>query len=313
MSVAPAPADMENIDKRGKRIMAKVFRIGYLEFNSANIGAEMSYYQSVIGATMTDQAADGTRYLSLGLDHHNVALRPAAVSAVGTIGWQAGRDMDLARLARDLGEAGVPAVEKTDSRPGIGKLLAADVCGYQMEFYADMAMPAPGFAASGITPNRLGHIALLSPEAPRLIKFFDQTLGFHTTDWFEDVATFLTCNHDHHVLNIIGAPINKLHHIAFEMRGGGHQYQASDMLAKAGLPIVWGPSRHTAGHNYASYHYDPDHTLVELYADMDVYLPDLGIFEPRPWHEDMPQRPRIWPLTELNAWHTGFNFDFQTA
>jgi len=293
--------------------MSKIFRIGYVEFNSANIADELSYYQNIIGATQTGTAADGTRYLSLGLDHHNIALRPAAASGVSAIGWQLGRDMDLPYLARGIREAGLTPVEKSDSRPGVGNLLATELCGYQLEFFSEIAMPAPGFSAIGITPNRLGHIALLSPEAPKLVEFFSGILGFHTTDWFEDAATFLTCNHDHHVLNIIAAPFSKLHHIAFEMRGGGHQYQASDMLAKAGLPIVWGPSRHTAGHNYASYHYDPDRTLVELYSDMDLYLPDLGIFEPRPWHEDLPQRPRVWPLTSMNAWHTNFDFDFRTA
>ena len=88
---------------------------------------------------------------------------------------------------------------------------------------------------------------------------------------------------------------------------------ASDELAKAQKPIVWGPSRHTAGHNYASYHFDPDHVLVELYTDMDIYLADAGYFEPRPWHEDIPQRPRVWPTTDFNAWGTNFDFDFRTA
>ena len=71
--------------------------------------------------------------------------------------------------------------------------------------------------------------------------------------------------------------------------------------------------RHTAGHNYASYHFDPDRVLVELYTDMDIYLADAGYFEPRPWHEDMPQRPRVWPTTDLTAWKTNFDFDFRTA
>ncbi len=76
---------------------------------------------------------------------------------------------------------------------------------------------------------------------------------------------------------------------------------------------MWGPSRHTAGHNYASYHYDPDHTLVEFYTDMDIYLADAGYFEPRPWHEQLPQRPRVWSSTQFNAWGTKYEFDFTKA
>ncbi len=36
-------------------------------------------------------------------------------------------------------------------------------------------------------------------------------------------------------------------------------------------------------------------------------LPELGIFEPRPWHEDLPQKPKIWE--SLSAWGTEFQMD----
>jgi catechol-2,3-dioxygenase len=293
--------------------MPSVFRIGYVEFGSTQMEAELAYYKDVIGATAVETGPGGAHYLSLGLDHHNIALRPAAQPGLQVTGYQLGANVSLSAMFGLLTEAGLKPVQKQDSRPGVPALVAADVCGFNFEFFAENAMPAPGFGKAGIVPNRLGHVAYLSPEAPKLIGFFTDILGFYKTDWFEDVATFLTCNHDHHVLNIIHAPVTKLHHIAFEMRGGSHQYVASDQLARAKLPIVWGPSRHTAGHNYASYHYDPDHTLVELYADMDVFLPDLGFFEPRPWHEHLPQRPRVWPLSELNGWHTNFEFQFSAA
>ena len=41
-------------------------------------------------------------------------------------------------------------------------------------------------------------------------------------------------------------------------------------------------SRHTAGHNIAGYHYDPDRVIVELYTEMDQFIPELGFHEPRP-------------------------------
>lgn len=69
-------------------------------------------------------------------------------------------------------------------------------------------------------------------------------LGFYPTDWFDDIVTFLTCNYDHHVVNPISGPVTKLHHLAFELRGCAHQYEASDRLTKANVPIQWGPSRH---------------------------------------------------------------------
>jgi len=294
--------------------MPKVFRLAYSDFATERMDESYTYFTQVMGMRPVEQGPDGTHYLSLGLDHHNIALRPDSVSGNTVNGFQISRDITLEQLARHFTEHGLKSDYKSDARPGVSSLLEVkDVVGHDFEFITDMAMPAPGFAQHGIAPSRLGHIALMNPEAKTLEKFFTEILGFYSTDWFDDMVTFLTCNYDHHVVNLVAAPIRKLHHIAFELRGCAHQYEASDRLTKANVPIAWGPSRHTAGHNYASYHYNPDRTLVELYADLDVYVPELNAFEPRPWHEVLPMRPHVWPLAELSAWGTRFEFDFRTA
>ena len=294
--------------------MKLVHKLGYAEFNAANLQRELGYYTDIMGATVVETGGDGTHFLSLGLDHHNIALKSAAAPSLGVTGFQLSPGVELKAFESRLTEHGIRHTRLTDARPGIPALVEIpEIAGHRLQFYAEMAMPAPGFARTGIVPNRLGHIALMSPEGAKLVKFFTDVLGFHATDWFEDVATFLTCNYDHHVLNIIAAPVTKMHHIAFEMRGSAHQYQASDALARAELPILWGPSRHTAGHNYASYHYDHEGFLVELYADMDIFVPGQDYFEPRPWHEQMQQRPRVWPLSQLNAWRTEFAADLARA
>ncbi len=293
--------------------MPKMFRLVFCEFSSPRIDEELAYYTELLGATKVLQTPDGAHYLSLGLDHHNIVLRPGAAAGLLSTGFQAGSSVDLEALREECSSLGFEHELKHDARPGVATLLEVVVAGHRFEFFSEMSAPAPGFSTQGIVPIRLGHVALMTPEAGELVRFFEEFLGFHVTDWLQDLATFLTCNRDHHTINIVGAPITKLHHIAFELRGAAHQYEASDQLAKAGKPIVWGPSRHTAGHNYASYHFDPDRTLVELYTDMDVYLPDLGYFEPRPWHEHLPQRPRVWSAEKTNAWDTSFDFDFRTA
>lgn len=294
--------------------MKVVHKLGYAEFNVAKLEKELGYYTDIMGATLVETGGDGTHYLSLGLDHHNIALKHAAASSLGVAGFQLSPGFELKAFETRLAGHGIRTRRLTDARPGIPALVeVSEIGGHTLQFYAEMAIPAPGFGRAGIVPNRLGHIALISPEGVKLVAFFMDVLGFYATDWFEDAATFLTCNYDHHVLNIIAAPVTKMHHIAFEMRGSAHQYQASDQLARAELPIIWGPSRHTAGHNYASYHYDYEGFLVELYADMDIFVPEQGYFEPRPWHEQMPQRPRVWPLSQLNAWRTEFAAELARA
>lgn len=295
--------------------MPKVFQLGFVEFSSGDVAKERAYYTEVLGARLTETADDGTVYLSLGTDHHNIALRPARTLQLPTIGYRLNRDVSLADATKLLQSFGLKAEIRSDARPGIAKLVqsAEGPGGYPVELFSDMTTPAPGFAKNGIVPLRLGHIALISPDAERMIKFYSDILGFYTTDWFEGRATFMTCNRDHHVLNIVNAPAQKLHHIAFELRNSTHQFEAADYLARVGVPVVWGPSRHTAGHNLASYHYSPDKVLIELYADMDVYLPDAGYCEPRPWHEELPLRPRVWRSGDFSRWATQFEFDFRTA
>jgi catechol 2,3-dioxygenase-like lactoylglutathione lyase family enzyme len=295
--------------------MPKVFQLGFVEFPSADVLRERAYYVDVLGARLTESSDDGTAFLSLGADHHNIALRPARAEPLPTIGYRLNKDVSLDQAEKFLEEAGVGAEIRSDARPGIAKLVhvAQGPGGYPLEFFNEMTTPAPGFGSNGVVPLRLGHIALVSPDAERMVKFYSGVLGFHTTDWFEGRATFMTCNRDHHVLNIVNAPAQKLHHIAFELRNSTHQFEAADFLARVGVPVVWGPSRHTAGHNLASYHYSPDKVLVELYADMDVYLPDAGYCEPRPWHEELPLRPRVWRSGDYSRWATQFEFDFRKA
>ena len=293
--------------------MPKTHRLVYCEFSSAKLEEELEYYTGLIGATLVHRTEDGVCYLSLGLDHHNIVLRPGATSGLLVSGFELSRHTDLDQLEKEFAAIELKPEMKQNARPGVDRLLEVTVAGHCFQFFSRMEMPAPGFSTSGIAPSRLGHIAIITPEPDALTSFFKDTLGFYITDWFDGLATFLTCNYDHHVINIIGAPFTRLHHIAFELRGGAHQYLASDQLAKAHKPILWGPSRHTAGHNYASYHFDPDRVLIELYTDMDIYLPDGEYFEPRPWHENLPQRPQIWPPADFNAWKTAFQFNFADA
>jgi catechol 2,3-dioxygenase-like lactoylglutathione lyase family enzyme len=289
------------------------FRIGYVDLHTPALPEALAYYTEVIGAKVVERDSTGAVYLSLGLYHHDIVLRPAQADAAPVVGYQLRPDLSLADFAKRLGELGVKAERRGDARPGVGETLQAQVCGNTFEFFHEIATPAPGFSASGVAPNRIGHVALINPDAPKLITFFTDGLGFAETDWFDHVVTFLTCNRDHHVMNVIHAPIVKFHHIAFELRGQSAQFLAADLLARFEQPVLWGPSRHTAGHNLASYHYGPDRQLIELYTDMDVYLREVGYFEPRPWHDVLPQRPRRWALQNLTTWHTPYEFDFSKA
>ena len=69
---------------------------------------------------------------------------------------------------------------------------------------------------------------------------------------------------------------------------------ACDFLSLNGYKLLWGPGRHGIGHNLFAYHRAPNGLITELFAQLDQMNEALGHFEPRPWHRDRPQKPKVW-------------------
>ena len=290
----------------------KVFRLAYVDFSAKNAGAMVEYYTNTMGYRVTEEQ-DGVTYLSNGLDHHNIVITPGEEKAIRRYGYQLDGKLTLEEIQEQLHSRGIASSMKLDAKPGITRFIELqDPAGNVLELFTEMEQSAIGFGNSGIVPLKLGHIAFYAKNFKETINFYQNVLNFAFTDQIGvDFANFLTCNTDHHVINIVASEETRLHHIAFQLKDASHQYASSDLLAKHGIPVLWGPSRHTAGHNIATYHHDPEENVVELYTDMDVFIAELGIFEPRPWHEVLPLKPKVWE--SLSAWGTEFELDLATV
>lgn len=289
--------------------MLKPSKLGYAELAVKDMDAMENYYSNVLGFTLVERDGNGKRYFSSGLDHHNIILTPSNQSNLLSIGFQLASNISLREARNLLQEKGIEAELKSDPEPGVPEIIELqDPDGFIVRLYANIDMPAPGFNENGIIPQKLGHLALGSMQPLKTAQFYQEILNFYYTDRIGERANFLTCNRDHHVLNVsnlgqlIGQP--NLYHIAFELKDASHQYKSLDILTKNGIQVLWGPTRHTAGHNIAAYHHDPDGNLVELFIDMDQLIPGLGYFDPRPWHEELPLKPRYWD--DNAAWGTRF-------
>ena len=113
---------------------------------------------------------------------------------------------------------------------------------------------------------------------------------------------FMRCGPDHHTVNFFQGA-SRLNHIAFEVKDWSELARAADLLRGWRLPLDWGPARHHIGHNMACYHSNADGVRIELYCELDRMLDEeLGFWDPKPWHEDHPQRPREWTAPARNAW-----------
>ncbi len=293
-----------------KRFDPKVFQLGYVTLATPDLERTKDHYLRTLGMNEVARGDDGSVYLSIGYNHHDLVLRPADEKALVHVGFQLKPHITVADFVRDAQAAGLAATVKTDSQPGVAEVVEiAAPGGVMIQFYSAMEAPAPGFRQVGVSPLRLGHVAIISPEGGQLVKFFQDFLGFWLTDDIAGIANFLTCNRDHHVINIVGVPESRVHHVAYELRDTAQHGPAADALRAAGVNLLWGPSRHTAGHNVAAYHHDPDKVMIELYTEMDAFIPELGMCEPRPWHEHVPMKPRSWGFHELNAWGADFAFN----
>ncbi|GGO24210.1 oxidoreductase [Gemmobacter aquaticus] len=293
-----------------KKFDPKVFQLGYVALEAPDLEETRDHYIENLGMTELARGDDGAVYLSIGHYHHDLVLRPAEQKSLMHLGYQLKPHITVADMARAVQALGLKAAIKTDSQPGVSELVeVVGPGGNIFQFYNEIAAPTPGYKHSGVPILRLGHVAVISPEAEKLMAFYEDFLGFVKTDDIAGIANFYTCNREHHVVNIVNVPMSRVHHIAFELRGTAHHAQAADALARAGVNQLWGPARHTAGHNIAGYHYDPNQVMVELYTEMDVFIPELGIQEPRPWHEETPMRPKSWQPHELNAWGAEYGFN----
>jgi hypothetical protein len=117
----------------------------------------------------------------------------------------------------------------------------------------------------------------------------------------------MRCGPDHHTVNFAShGPHQKMHHIAFEVKDWAEIQRACDFLGRHNYHLIWGPGRHIIGHNVFIYHRNPDGQIMELYCELDQMKDEsFGYFEPRPWHQDQPQKPKVWPADTLGSYWGG--------
>jgi catechol-2,3-dioxygenase len=286
--------------------MIKVKRLRHVTFTSPNIEAQLDYYRSIIGLGAILQ---NDRRVSLGTesDQLTLILERGAASRCSAIAYEVAPDRDLADLQKALEDCNIESEIRSDTAPGISRVLVlSDPDGHQIELFSKWDFCKSVVPIGGLAVNKLGHVALHSPDPHRVTKFFAEVLGFRVSDRIEENFVFLRCGPEHHAMNFARGAETRIHHLAFELRDASHMHQACDLLGRNGFQILWGPVRHGPGHNVAIYHRNPDGYLIELYYDMDLMVDEeLGYFEPRPWHRDRPQRPKTWVGLPRDVWGVG--------
>jgi catechol 2,3-dioxygenase-like lactoylglutathione lyase family enzyme len=275
--------------------MIKVRRVGHATFETPDLDKQIDYYTQVNGLALVAREKNRA-FFATRTGQLVVQLDRADHARCAKISFEVAPNENFADMARRLTADGIKSEQRSDSVPGMPKVLAfQDPKGTTIEVFNEWSFLGRDHPIAGIGPLKLGHIAfqVLDPQA--VTKFYCDVLGFRVSDWIEDFFSFLRCGPDHHTVNFIRATEVKLHHIAFEVKDIAHMQSACELLAHKKIPIIWGPGRHGAGHNVFTYHRNPDDQVVEFFTELDrMNDEDLGYFEPRPWHVDQPQRPKVW-------------------
>ncbi len=294
--------------------MVQVIKLGYAAFETKDVAAMQAYYIDVMGLTLAEYGDNGAVYLRSAFDYHTIALYPGQENRLRHFGLQLDGKQSLKEVIAQLKELGINAEFRTDSEPGVAQLLQlTDPEGNTLQLYTSIQQVDHGFAEQGIVPEKLGHLGLSVHDPERATDFYQRVLGFRVSDRVEDYFVFLRCGPDHHTLNLMRSRDQKLNHIAFQLNDWAHMLVACELLGRRDIPLLWGPGRHGAGHNIFTYHRDPNQHVIELFTDLDLMLnEELGYFEPRPWHEDRPQKPKRWLDGEKAAivWGTRLPPDF---
>jgi catechol 2,3-dioxygenase-like lactoylglutathione lyase family enzyme len=287
--------------------MIQVRRLGHATLTTPDLDRAIDYYVEIIGLTLV--ARDKRRaVLASRQGLEAIALEPGDPNALAGLSFQVAPGLDLAALARALAQEGLRSERRSGISPGIADALVfKDPKGTDIAVFSDYTFAAEDRTPAGIAPLKLGHVAYRVTDVQAIVKFYTDVLGFRISDWRDDTFAFLRCGPDHHAVNFVVDETPQLHHIAFEVKDWAEIQRACEWLARNNVHLVWGPGRHIIGHNIAIYHRNADKMRIEFFTEMDQMKDEaLGYFDPRPWHQDRPQRPKIWSADTLrNYWGFG--------
>jgi catechol 2,3-dioxygenase-like lactoylglutathione lyase family enzyme len=275
--------------------MIKVLRIGHATFETPDLAKAIDHYTQVIGFSLV--ARDGKRaFLASRMGQLAIELRQGPETRCSKLSFEVAANSDFGDMRRELQKHGVAAEERNDSVPGLPKVLSfQDPKGTTIELFREWSVIGDGKQVVGVGALKLGHVAFAVNDPKPIAAFYGEVLGFRVSDWIGDFFVFMRCNADHHAVNFIVGKTVKMHHIAFELKDFSHLQTACDLFGERKIPIIWGPVRLGPGHNIAAFHRDHDDWVIELYTELDqMKSEELGYFDPRPWHRDRPQRPKVW-------------------
>jgi catechol 2,3-dioxygenase-like lactoylglutathione lyase family enzyme len=282
--------------------MIKVCRIGHATFETPDLDKAIQHYTQAVGLILSSQTNDSA-YLVSRLGMLSLELQKGPQQRCKRLSFEVAAGSDLAAIQHWLKSETIESTRRTDSTPCHPEMLTfQDPKGTYIDLFTQWSFIDKGTDLIA-GPLKFGHLAFVVPDPAAMAEFYQRIMGFRISDWIGDFFVFLRCNSDHHVVNFIRGQTVRMHHMAFELKDFAQIQNASELLSRIQIPIVWGPVRLGPGHNVAIFHRTADDHVLELYAELDqMKNEELGYWDPRPWHRDRPQRPKVWKREDRSIW-----------
>lgn len=266
-----------------------------MTFETPDLERQIAHYTEIVGLLVATKERDRA-ILATHLGEEVLVLKKGGVERCVGLSLHIDPSVDPADAAKQLKTMGISSAQQSDVTPRMANALVFnDPNDAVVELFSDVERLPKSAPAHDAAPIKLGHIAFMVRDPKQMVDFYTAMLGFRVSDWAGDFFAFLRCGPDHHTVNFLKGDVQRMHHFAFELKDWAHVQKACDHLGHRNTKIAWGPGRHGIGHNIFIYHFDPDHRVVEFYTELDQMKDEAaGYFEPRPWHQDNPQRPKVW-------------------
>lgn len=275
--------------------MIKICRIGHATFETPDLERQIDYHARVTGLALVAREKDRA-FLAGRAGELVFELVRSDRAHCTKLSFEIAATDSFADIIKELSEHGIKGEVRSDSIPGTPQVLTfQDPKGTTIELFQEWKGVGFDQSPGGIGPMKLGHVAFVAEDPKAISEFYTKVLGFRVSDWIGDFFVFMRCNCDHHTVNFIRGSRTMIHHMALELRDSSHMQAACDLFGDRKIPIIWGPVRLGPGHNVAIFHRNPDDQVVEMFTELDQMKDErLGYFDPRPWHRDKPQRPKVW-------------------
>ena len=265
--------------------------LSHLSLAVADPSAVAFFYAENLGMSVDEELADGAVRLGWGQGFHALELREG--EGLDHVGLSLPSAEALAELEARVVSHGV-AVER---REGDGNhpdaIVVRDPDGQTIELHGPVDRSGEHAADPGRRPVRIHHVTFGTTSVANQVAFYQEVLGFRTSDLMENVFAWMRCNREHHTVAVVDAERPGLDHYCYEVDSWESLKIWCDELASRDVRITWGPGRHGPGNNLFIMFDDPAGNRIELSCEMERF-----------WDETVDYSGRTWSISDrtLNLW-----------